>query len=105
MAKESTMQLRMDSEMKEQVEALYRSMGTSFAEAIRIFVAKSLLVNGLPFSMTLSKEASHVSVSDLAGSLRSYATPEKLEGKRLRCMTGSVSKGTVLIDTQFALTQ
>ena len=81
MAKESTMQLRMDSEMKEQVEALYRSMGTSFAEAIRIFAAKSLMVNGLPFSMTLSREASHVSVSGLAGSLRSYATPEKLEGE------------------------
>ena len=81
MAKESTMQLRMDSEMKEQVEALYRSMGTSFAEAIRIFAAKSLLVNGLPFSMTLSKDAVAVSVSDLAGSLRSYATPEKLEGE------------------------
>ncbi len=81
MAKESTMQLRMDSEMKEQVEALYRSMGTSFAEAIRIFAAKSLLVNGLPFSMTLSKDDVAVSVSDLAGSLRSYATPEKLEGE------------------------
>ncbi len=81
MAKESTMQLRMDSEMKEQVEALYRSMGTSFAEAIRIFAAKSLLVNGLPFSMSASREAPSISVSDLAGSLRSYATPEKLAGE------------------------
>ena len=81
MAKESPMQLRMDSEMKEQVEALYRSMGTSFAEAIRIFAAKSLLVNGLPFSMNLSKDDSFASVSDLAGSLRSYATPEKLAGE------------------------
>ena len=81
MAKESTMQLRMDSEMKEQVEALYRSMGTSFAEAIRIFAARSLLVNGLPFPMSAESEAVSPSVSDLAGSLRRYATPEKLAGE------------------------
>ena len=81
MAKESTMQLRMDSEMKEQVEALYRSMGTSFAEAVRIFAAKSLLVNGLPFQMTAEISKPAPSVSDLAGSLRGYATPEKLAGE------------------------
>ena len=82
MAKEASMQVRMDSEMKEQVEALYRRMGTSFAEAIRIFAAKSLLVNGLPFEMSAPRE-SYVStpVADLAGSLRKYATPEKLAGE------------------------
>lgn len=81
MAKEATMQLRMDSDMKDKVEALYRSMGTSFAEAIRIFAAKSLLVNGLPFQMNTSVETTAASVSDLAGSLRAYATPEKLAGE------------------------
>lgn len=81
MAKEATMQLRMDSEMKDRVEALYRSMGTSFAEAIRIFAAKSLLVNGLPFQMNAPIEVDSTSVSDLAGSLRAYATPEKLAGE------------------------
>ena len=82
MAKESTMQLRMDSDMKEQVEALYRSMGTSFAEGIRMFAAQSLLVNGLPFQLTAAKEQVTPFVTDLAGSLRHYATPEKLAGER-----------------------
>ena len=81
MAKESTMQLRMDSDMKERVEALYRSMGTSFAEGIRMFAAQSLLVNGLPFQLTAPKEAKSASVTDLAGSLRKYATPEKRAGE------------------------
>ena len=81
MAKESTMQLRMDSDMKERVESLYRSMGTSFAEGIRMFAAQSLLVNGLPFQLTAPKEGKHVPVADLAGSLRNYATPEKLAGE------------------------
>ena len=81
MAKEATIQLRMDSEMKEQVEALYRQMGTSFAEGIRMFAAQSLLVNGLPFQLKASKQAPSVSVSDLAGILSNYATPEKLAGE------------------------
>ena len=81
MAKESTMQLRMDSDMKEQVEALYRSMGTSFAEGIRMFAAQSLRVNGLPFALTAEKQPKTASVADLAGSLRRYSTPEKLVGE------------------------
>lgn len=81
MAKESIMQLRMDSDMKERVEALYRSMGTSFAEGIRMFAAQSLLVNGLPFQLSAAKDVKSGSVSDLAGSLRGYATPQKLAGE------------------------
>lgn len=78
MAKEATIQVRMDSEMKEKVESLYRRMGTSFAEAVRMFAARSLIVNGLPFQLTIEKETASTSVSDLAGSLRRYAAPEKL---------------------------
>ena len=82
MAKEASVQVRMDQEMKEQVEALYRRMGTSFAEAIRIFAAKSLLVNGLPFEMSIPEAAKpDASAAELAGSLRRYATPEKLAGE------------------------
>lgn len=81
MAKESTIQVRMDSDMKEQVEALYRSMGTSFAEGVRMFAMKSLIENGLPFQLTATKESKTSTVSDLAGSLRKYATPEKLAGE------------------------
>lgn len=81
MAKESTVQLRMDSDMKEQVESLYRSLGTSFAEAIRMFAAQSLRVKGLPFQLTAENETSSASVADLAGALRKYATLEKLAGE------------------------
>lgn len=53
MAIESTFQVRMDSELKAQVEALYRSLGTSFAEAVRIFAQQSLRDGGMPFRPTL----------------------------------------------------
>ena len=53
MAMESTFQVRMDSELKAQVEALYRSLGTSFSEAVRIFAQQSLRDGGMPFRPTL----------------------------------------------------
>ena len=42
MAMESTLQVRMDSALKAEVEALYKSLGTSFAEAVRIFAQQSI---------------------------------------------------------------
>ncbi len=41
-------QTRIDAKQKAAAEELYRSMGTSLNEAIRIFVAQSLLCQGLP---------------------------------------------------------
>jgi len=49
MAKEAIVQIRMDSETKEAAEAVYRNLGTSFAEAVRIFAAQSVREHGFPF--------------------------------------------------------
>ena len=53
MALDSTCQIGMDGEMKAQVEELYRNLGTSFAEAVRIFARQSLREGGLPFRPAL----------------------------------------------------
>ena len=53
MAMESTLQVRMNSELKAEVEALYRSLGTSFAEAVRIFAQQSIREGGMPFIPSL----------------------------------------------------
>ena len=53
MAMDATLQIRMNSDLKAQVEELYRSMGTSFAEAVRIFAQQSLREGGMPFRPTL----------------------------------------------------
>lgn len=53
MAMDSTVQIRMNTELKAQVEALYRNMGTSFAEAVRIFAQQSLREGGMPFRPSL----------------------------------------------------
>lgn len=51
MAKEATLQVRMDAALKEQVEQLYKDLGTSFAEAVRIFARQSVSQQGMPFIM------------------------------------------------------
>lgn len=49
MSMDATVQIRMDKELKSQVEELYRNMGTSFAEAVRIFAQQSVREGGMPF--------------------------------------------------------
>ena len=53
MSMDATLQVRMDGELKAQVEELYRSLGTSFAEAVRIFAQQSIRDGGMPFRPTL----------------------------------------------------
>lgn len=53
-AKEAILQVRMDSELKEQAELLYKQLGTSFAEAVRIFAKQSVEDRAMPFTMHLS---------------------------------------------------
>ncbi len=53
MPMDATLQVRMDSRMKNNVEELYHGLGTSFSEAVRIFAQQSLLVGGMPFRPSL----------------------------------------------------
>ena len=55
MAKEAVLQVRMDAEIKEKAEQLYRSLGTSFTDAVRMFAKRSLDENGMPFQLTANK--------------------------------------------------
>lgn len=56
MAKESTVQIVMDTDLKEQVELLYKKLGTSFAEAVRIFAKQSIQENGMPFIIHIPEQ-------------------------------------------------
>ena len=53
MSMDATMQIRMSSELKAQVEELYHELGTSFAEAVRIFAQQSIREGGMPFRPTI----------------------------------------------------
>ena len=49
MSKEAVVQIRIDADTKIAAETLYRNLGTSFAEAVRIFAAQSVNEQGFPF--------------------------------------------------------
>ena len=54
MAHDAVLQVRMDSQLKHDVEALYRQMGTTFSEAVRIFAQQSLLQERLPIQIAVA---------------------------------------------------
>ncbi len=74
MAKEATLQVRMDSDVKERVEALYRRLGTTFAEGVRMFAAQSLLIDGIPLTMSARRRT-----VPSFGILSAYAKPELID--------------------------
>ncbi len=51
--KESVLEVRMDSDLKEQAEQLYEQLGTTFAEAVRIFAKQSVREKAMPFAVRL----------------------------------------------------
>ena len=51
MSKEAVIQVRIEADLKEQVEDLYRRLGTSFAEVVRIFAKQSVIENAMPFNI------------------------------------------------------
>ena len=81
MAMESTFQVRMDSDLKTQVEALYKSLGTSFAEAVRIFAQQSLREGGMPFRPTL-KTWDEMTAQEISAK-RAKSETDILEGRVL----------------------
>lgn len=47
--KTSTFQMRINPEIKQQVENIYSRQGLTFTDAVNIFIQQSINVNGLPF--------------------------------------------------------
>lgn len=49
----SLVQIRLDDDLKSEASALYDALGLDLPTAIRMFIKRSVMVNGIPFSMTL----------------------------------------------------
>lgn len=47
----TTLQIRIDEDLKNQVFALYDSLGIDISTAVRMFLKKSIVVNGIPFDL------------------------------------------------------
>lgn len=51
----SLVQVRVDEELKNQATAVYDELGMDLSAAVRLFLKRSVMVNGVPFKMTLPK--------------------------------------------------
>lgn len=48
-------QFRIDDELKIQAASVYEKLGIDLSSAIRMFLKRSVMVNGIPFSMILDE--------------------------------------------------
>ncbi len=53
----SIIQFRVDDDLKNEATRLYDSLGIDISTAMRMFLKRSVAVNGIPFSMILPKES------------------------------------------------
>ena len=80
----AVLQVRMDAETKQRAEALFKSRGSSSAEAVRRFLAKSIQLNSATLLDDMAESSARPaqpkpSAATLhgAGYLARYADPEK----------------------------
>lgn len=71
--KSTVMQFRMDRELKKEAEDVFRALGTSFAEALRIFARQCVLTRSMPIAIALPR---HETASS---AFAQYADPAKRE--------------------------
>lgn len=79
MAKDAVLQVRLDPELKKAAEALYSTMGITLSEAIRMFLAKSVNEQRIPFNPSFEKGKGEL---EGYGILNIFASPTKREVER-----------------------
>lgn len=47
----STIQVRVDDDLKRKADALFKDLGTDTTSAIRMFLAQAIMQNGIPFEV------------------------------------------------------
>lgn len=77
--KSAVLQVRIEERDKVSAERLYDAMGTSLAEAVRMFIKQSILARRLPFQPAAARAKSG---SKAFGALRSYGHPNRRSTER-----------------------
>lgn len=76
MSKSTVLQVRMDAELKDDADKLFKSMGTTLGEVVRIMLRRSVDMGALPFSLK------KVNKKSAAGYLQRYANPELMKREK-----------------------
>ena len=79
----SLVQVRIDEDLKTQATAIYDKLGMDLSSAVRIFLKRSVMVNGVPFDMTLPKQEYKAE--------KAVSAMEKLSAEALKNGTSNMS--------------
>ena len=60
----STIQLRVDDELKNKSDSLFKSLGTDTTSAIRIFLTQAIASNGFPFEIKRKEANPYTSMTE-----------------------------------------
>lgn len=77
----STIQVRVDDDLKTKSDALFKDLGTDTTTAIRIFLKQALAVNGFPFEIKRANTNPY-------GALTEHEILDKLEKSREHAAQG-----------------
>ncbi len=73
----SVLQVRVEEGLRAQATAIYEELGIDLQTAVRIFLKRSVMENGLPFDMTLPKKEASDEESGLRAVQNMRALSEK----------------------------
>lgn len=88
----SIVQFRIEEDLKNEATALYEKLGIDLSTAMRMFLKRSVYVNGIPFSMVLPKEEYSVSKAlEFMGELNKSASENGTEKMSLDDINSEIS--------------
>lgn len=83
----TTYNIRIDKQVREQADALYRNMGLSLSSAINLFLRQSIIQGKLPISEIIAEpayadallsDANEIDAEIANGTAKVYTTPDEL---------------------------
>ena len=74
-AKSASMYIRIDPQVKSDVEKIYSQYGMSITDAINVFLYQSRNIGGLPFDLRPAKPDERIGAKSAKGILKNYANP------------------------------
>jgi len=87
MSANATYNIRIDKRVREQADALYKSMGLTLSSAINLFLTQSVIQGKLPineviaepsYTELLLRDAAEIDNEIMNGTAKIYATPNEL---------------------------
>jgi DNA-damage-inducible protein J len=78
MAKTATINVRIDKDLKEQAEALFKEVGLNVSQAITLFYKQVELQKGLPFPIKVPNKETIEALEEKTDNMKSFSSPDEL---------------------------